>query len=125
PADVIGKVAAQVARADADQRADEVGEPEHGRIRTELLDRPDPDEAPDGRARERSREVDPEDRPESRIGVRAEDDAVERCQRSHDRRLPEAGTSFIRGNERPPLLPMTRPRAPGNVATNCAALRIR
>ncbi len=79
PAEVIGEVAAQVARPDPDQRADEVGEAEHGLIRTELLDRPDPDEAPDGRARERAGEVDAEDRPESRIGLRAEDDAVERC----------------------------------------------
>jgi hypothetical protein len=63
PAKVIGQMASQVARADADQRAHEIGEPEHGRIGAELLDRPDPDEAPDGRAGERPGEVDPEDRP--------------------------------------------------------------
>ena len=52
PADVVREVAAEVAGGDPDQRADEVGEAQQRLISAEPLDRPDPDEAEDGRGRQ-------------------------------------------------------------------------
>jgi hypothetical protein len=75
PAEVVGEVAAEVARGCAEERADQEGEADRRLVGVQALDRPDADEAPDGRAAGRAREADREHRPERPVDVGSPDEA--------------------------------------------------
>ena len=117
--EVVGEVAADVARRRADDRADQEGEADRDLARVQPLDRPDPDEAPDGRAAQRPGEGGREHRAQRPVDVGAPDEAeqaaeeaqrpVRRGRRGGRRRAaPLPSGSSRPGRRRPRASPSSR-----------------